>query len=905
MSSVEKIKWAMSLRDPQYESLKCFDDISSKLEYKTASKADAEKIASENCQEPHKISVDKEFDFPSFCFDMTTGIGKTRLMGACIYYLYKTKGYKHFFILAPGNTIYDKMRRETVPEHPKYMFKGLEAEMGRPRVYDGENYLSYPVRYVQSELQIEKTSEIQIFIFNISKIFTRGDLEFKFHKFNENLGGSFADVLKSFDDLVFCMDEAHRYYAPASKTAINYLNPVLGLEFTATPKSTNKNIIFRYGLEQGAGKFLKIPVVMGRTNTAGYSEDDIEEMKLKDGIKLHERRKAIVYKYCVDNGLEQVKPIVLVACKDTTHAKKIKEKIDSDAFFGGRYVGKVIEIDSSTRGEETEENIQKLLTIEQNTNPVEIVLHVYKLKEGWDVNNLFTIIPLNAAKSDILALQTIGRGLRLPFGEITGVEEIDTLDIVAHDHYREIIDDIKENPIFKQRNLDDEDIPETEAVKVEPIVQTGQLSLFDDALKNANVKSFQSVTSAEDINKLYEEYQKAYVKKATPKKQEDDDSVTQMTLFDYIASEDSKDNDEQNTAQNEQIVNASKMDDAVGEVLVETWSKKKSSVPELYVKELFVKKFEELKKVAISVPKIGISYSSTVDFKPFTVKRNIQDFEVAASKIERYDAVNNKLLQTLDADPLMVDDPVNTLACSLLEGIPEFSYDDADFILDVVNQYLELIDGDEETKKKIIRRYATIIVDDLRKQIYASKEEHTEFVYNVQQDLIVFGSFAKTKLKNNESKLDYKKEVADKKNIKNYLFTGYTKSYYSENAFDSDDERRLSVILEDDEEVIRFIKPPLNQLGLFYKAGKQYNPDFLVETKDCKYMIEVKAANQVNNDDVQEKARAGVKWCECASKVDADGKEWKYRLVPGDDIKVGNTLRYVAGLAAEVKNLED
>lgn len=330
MSSVDKIKWAMSLRDPQYEALQYFDAISSKIEYRTCSKADAEKIASENCQNPHTISVDKEFDFPSFCFDMTTGIGKSRLMGACIYYLYKTKGYKHFFILAPGNTIYDKMRREAVPGHPKYMFKGLEAEMGRPKVYDGENYLSYPVRYIQEEMVVEKTSDIQIFIFNISKIFTRGDIEFKFHKFNENLGGSFADVLRSFDDLVICMDEAHRYYAPASKKAINYLNPVLGLEYTATPKSTNKNIIYHYGLEDGAGKFLKIPVVMGRTNTAGYSDDDIEEMKLKDGIKLHERRKSIVYKYCIDNQLEQVKPIVLIACKDTTHARKIKEKIDSD-----------------------------------------------------------------------------------------------------------------------------------------------------------------------------------------------------------------------------------------------------------------------------------------------------------------------------------------------------------------------------------------------------------------------------------------------------------------------------------------------------------------------------------------------------------------------------------------------
>ena len=902
MSSVDKIKWAMSLRDPQYEALKCFDNISSKIEYKTASKSEAEKAASENCQEPHKIVVDKEFDFPSFCFDMTTGIGKTRLMGACIYYLYKTKGYKHFFILCPGNTIYDKMRRETVPGHPKYMFKGLEAEMGRPKVYDGENYLSYPVRYVQNELQIEKTSEIQLFIFNISKIFTRGDLEFKFHKFNENLGGSFADVLRSFDDLVFCMDEAHRYYAPASKTAINYLNPVLGLEFTATPKSTNKNIIFHYGLEEGAGKFLKIPVVMGRTNTAGYSEDDIEEMKLKDGIKLHERRKAIVYKYCIDNGLEQVKPIVLVACKDTTHAKKIKEKIDSDAFFGGRYVGKVIEIDSSTRGEETEENIQKLLTIEQNTNPVEIVLHVYKLKEGWDVNNLFTIIPLNAAKSDILALQTIGRGLRLPFGEITHVEEIDTLDIVAHDHYREIIDDIKDNPVFKKRNLDDEDIPETEAVKVEAVVQDQQISLFDDMFKDANVKSFQEIDTNKDIDNLYEAYQKAYVKKAAPKKK-DSKPDGQITIFDLFGSGDDTNSVDTGSKEEQAPTDTTVSQDNI-DITIELNEPSKSNVPELYVKEIFKQKVEEFKKVAISVPKISISYSSSVEFKPFTVKRNVLDFDVAASKIERYDAVNNRLLQTLDADPLMVDDPENTLACSLLESIPEFSYDDADLILDVVEQYLRLIDGDDETKKRIIRRYATVIVEDLRQQIYASKEEHTEFIYNVQQDLIVFGSFAKTKLKHVDGKLGYKKEVADKKNIKNYLFEGYRKSYYPVNSFDSDDERRFAVVLEDDEDVVRFIKPPLNQLGLFYRAGKQYNPDFLVETKNCKYMVEVKAANQVNNEDVQEKARAGVKWCECASKVDADGKEWKYRLVSGEDIIIGNTLKYILGLAVEVKNID-
>ena len=443
MSILNEISYAMSLREPQAEALSYLDKISRACDYKVNTKEAIEQVATENCENNRKIKVADEFTFPSFCFSMTTGIGKTRLMGASIYYLYKTKGYKHFFILAPGNTIYEKLKRESNPNHPKYIFKGLESEMGRPKVYDGENYTKYPVKFVQGQFEFEKTSEIEIFIFNIGKIFNRGDVKFNFYKYQETLGMSFADVLANFDDLVICMDEAHRYYAPASMKAISYLKPILGLEFTATPKNSNKNIIYSYGLEKGAGKYLKIPVVMGRTNTAGYSDDDIEEMKIHDGMTLHEKRKQAIRQYCSDNNLSYVKPIVLIACKDTNHAKKIRALIDSDEFEKGIYKNKVIEIHSNMTGEESDENIAKLISIENASNPIEIVLHVYKLKEGWDVNNLFTIIPLNAAKSDILAMQTIGRGLRLPFGAITGNEEIDTLDIVAHDHYRELVDDIK------------------------------------------------------------------------------------------------------------------------------------------------------------------------------------------------------------------------------------------------------------------------------------------------------------------------------------------------------------------------------------------------------------------------------------------------------------------------------
>lgn len=484
---------AMSLRAPQEEALSYLDAISTKCEYKNGNKEKIEEVASENCENQRKIC--SKFDFPSFSYAMATGIGKTRLMGASIYYLYKTKGYKHFFILAPGSTIYDKLRKETNPNHPKYIFKGLEAEMGKPKVYDGENYDRYPIRFEQMTMFVENTFDIQLFIFNIGKIFnSKTDTEFNFHKFKETLGASFADVLAQFDDLVICMDEAHRYYAPASMKAINYLKPILGLEFTATPKSTT-NIIYAYDVARGATEgYLKIPVVMGRSNTAGYSQDDIEEMKIRDGLTLHENRKAVLREYCSNNSLDYVKPIVLIACKDTDHAKRIREKIDSDDFLKGKYKGKVIEVHSKQTGEESEENVKLLLSIESATNPIEIVLHVYKLKEGWDVNNLFTIIPLNAAKSDILAMQTIGRGLRLPFGEQTGDDKIDTLDIVAHDHYRELVDEIKNSDIFRYHDLDTQTSEHTESVDVTASASDDQLSLFDDALAAAGVKSFADIS---------------------------------------------------------------------------------------------------------------------------------------------------------------------------------------------------------------------------------------------------------------------------------------------------------------------------------------------------------------------------------------------------------------------------
>ncbi len=161
------------------------------------------------------------------------------------------------------------------------------------------------------------------------------------------------------------------------------------------------------------------------------STDEIERLKLDDAVRLHESVKVQLETYARENTREIVKPFMLVIARDTTHAKHLLDLIESDRFFAGHYKSKAIQVDSSRTGAEEEEMIGRLLKVEHADEPTEIVIHVNMLKEGWDVTNLYTIVPLRAASARTLIEQSIGRGLRLPYGKRTGVEAVDTLSIVC------------------------------------------------------------------------------------------------------------------------------------------------------------------------------------------------------------------------------------------------------------------------------------------------------------------------------------------------------------------------------------------------------------------------------------------------------------------------------------------
>ena len=227
---VNAIAGRLSLRPPQRRSLEILHRIT---EIAPPGKgADvATQLATIRSEFPSV--TDFERDFPSLCFALATGVGKTRLMGAFGSYLHLAHGIDNFFVLAPNLTIYNKLIADfSDRNHPKYVFRGIaEFAIDAPSIITGDNYDQHDPR------SGTLFGGVRINIFNISKINSevRGGKSPRIKRLSEYIGQSYFDYLAGLPDLVLIMDESHRYRASAGVRAINELKPILGLELTATP----------------------------------------------------------------------------------------------------------------------------------------------------------------------------------------------------------------------------------------------------------------------------------------------------------------------------------------------------------------------------------------------------------------------------------------------------------------------------------------------------------------------------------------------------------------------------------------------------------------------------------------------------------------------------------------------
>lgn len=863
--NAEYISKAMSLRKPQEEALYILRNIFTKAKPKKNDN-NKEKLNEINKLYPTVTSFEREF--MSLTFALATGVGKTRLMGAFIAYLYCNHGIRNFFIVAPNTTIYEKLKADLGDfNSEKYVFNGLGCFTEPPNVITDEDYRNKQLSFFKSD--------INLFIYNIDK-FNKEDT--KMHKLNEYLGTSFFEKLSKLDDLVLLMDESHHYRAKAGSKALNELKPLIGLELTATPLTKRKNkqipfknVVYEYPLSAAIKDgYTRTPYALTRLNidVRNLGEIETDKIMLQDALLFHESIKNELIEFSTEYNERLVKPFMLVVCKDTEHANAIKEYIVSDEFGGGKYKNKTIMVHSKQRGGESEANLKLLLKVEKYDNPIEVVIHVDMLKEGWDVNNLYTIVPLRTAASQVLREQMVGRGLRLPFGKRTGIERIDMVALTAHDNFNDLLEKAKKaDSIFKSGNI----------IKAEDLDNKKSRQLTSHIPSEANIDTF---------------FEKSGMNKT--KKNESDLQKINKIITDTLHKKHNEirknnktfDSEETLKEVKKEVIDKVESDNFIGS---EIYTKYRMTL-DSYLTEQVLSTNTEMEEKFIPIPKIKIIYGGVKEYK-------FLDFDLDFSRLNFSPVKNEILIQNLqDASDSKIlknnhyiryedIEPISYLAQEVVKDTRIDYSMSREILFKLINQFNSYFVNKfgEQGLKNILITYKKDIAVEIANQMvtnsYLEQGDILEEVHSVR-----------------ESNHAYSPSYSIKQNlfedydglINKVLFEDVRKGVFSSVKFDSKPELILARILEREEEVIKWLKPAPTEFELYYNEGKTYEPDFVVETKKEIFLVEVKGEDKLDDMDVIAKKERAIDYCRVVSKWARENgyKEWKHVFIPSQEIQM-------------------
>jgi len=333
---------------------------------------------------------------------------------------------------------------------------------------------------------------------------------------------------------------------------------------------------------------------------------------------------------------------------------------------------------------------------------------------------------------------------------------------------------------------------------------------------------------------------------------------------------------------------------------MENVRKKLESAPQMYMfvddeikkaDEVYEDVIKSLKREVIEIPRIILQQGEGKAF--------FEEFDLDVKNISLQpmtDEIYRKTLRTNEAETIaskggvMYDAPDKMLVNELINH-PEIDYDSCSGLLfklvaqagDKLKSYLS-----EEQANTVMRQN----VRQLSGLIFGQMMEHFKFVPAPYEKPKVF-AFSQIE------EHHYSKILSDKlhfyvdtieptSEIPSKVFGGFAKSCHTKYKFDSKAEKDFSSLFEHDPDVIKWLRPAKAQFDMWYDNNQsKYEPDFIVETAECIYMVEVKAANEVQAPDTLDKARAGMLFCEMASDFTktSGGKQWKYSLIPHDKVQ--------------------
>ena len=433
--ALERVISSMRLRVPQKEALERFHEIMNRSELTLSAMSVGEVSELFKNENPTWVF---DHDAPEFTFHLATGVGKTRLIGAVMAYLFIAKESQNFVIVSPRSEIVRKFLAICGGGEGDYIFvdpslvdyPSLFQQTSSVGDYDQNSmFAGGPRIWVLSP---------QALTANNARMKNKGEFD----------SCSPVEYLQKLDDLVIFFDESHHLGLDAEedsiwRTELTSLNPKMIIGTTASIEEGQNNIIYSYPLNRclNEHKYTKFVRIMPDKKSDVMSDEEYDHLTLRFALQQLEIKQKYINDYCrLNNITQKVKATMLVACVDILHAEATTKWLQN--YLESRSA--VLLVHSKLNENEF---VPALKSIERVESPVKIVVNVGMLNEGWDVSNIYVIVPLRTMASTTLVTQIMGRGLRLPFGEQVGDIEVDTLDVLCFG--RETMQEIITNLINK------------------------------------------------------------------------------------------------------------------------------------------------------------------------------------------------------------------------------------------------------------------------------------------------------------------------------------------------------------------------------------------------------------------------------------------------------------------------
>ncbi len=397
-------------------------------------------------------------DFARYCVKMATGSGKTKVMALAM-------AWQFFNAVSEGRDDYAKTFLLVAPN--VIVFERLKKDFANGKIFRTDPIIPPELKifwdfdcYMRGDPE-RASSQGALYLTNIQQFYERGDnggddepeemtavlgskpptQNIEVEDFDKRIAARGAPVMVINDEAHHTHDEESEW----NKTIRRLHNGENGkasllnaqLDFTATPRYSKGALftwtVYDYPLKQAIIDGIVKRPMKGIASGIQEAKSTVASTRYKAYLTAGVERWK---EYREQLAPLKKKPILFVMMNDTAEADDVGDYLQRK--YPSEFSGdKLLVIHTDRSGEVSKKDLDKARDVARNVdltdNPVNAIVSVLMLREGWDVENVTVVVGLRpyTSKANILPEQTIGRGLRMMFRDLA-TDYVERVDVIGN-----------------------------------------------------------------------------------------------------------------------------------------------------------------------------------------------------------------------------------------------------------------------------------------------------------------------------------------------------------------------------------------------------------------------------------------------------------------------------------------